>query len=134
MAIGKLALAGMAAEAIGTVASTASQSKQADAQADIIKQNQANEAEAMRKDQRANIGSMFAGGAGSGVSLSSFSDLFNNQTIEDGIQNAQSKQASFNELAATKNKKKSALISGAISLGQQGISLGERIAEDRSEG
>lgn len=124
MVIGKLAMAGMAAKAAGTIAETISASKQADAQGDIIKQNQANESEAMRKDQRANMGSMFAQGAGSGVTLSSFQDLFNNQTIEDGIQNAQSKQAANNLLAKAKNEKKSAIIGGITSLGSQAATLG----------
>ena len=123
-------MAGMAAQAAGTIAETISASKQADAQGDIIKQNQANESEAMRKDQRANIGKMLEQGAGSGVTLSSFQDLFNNQTIEDGIQNAQSKQAANNLLAQTKNKKKSSLVGGITSLGSQAVTLGSMMKED----
>ena len=122
--------AGMGMAAGGALAGAVSGSKSADNEADIIKQNQANESEAMRKEQRANIGKMLAQGAGSGVGLSSFQDLFNNQTIEDGIQNAQSKQAANNLLAQTKNKKKSSLVGGITSLGSQAVTLGSMMKED----
>ena len=127
MAIGKLAMAAMAAQAAGTVAETVGEGKKADIEGDIVKQNATNEQNALGKQQRAEFGSMLVQGAGSGVSGTSFQDIFNNQTIEDATQITQVKQATENRLAALGNKKKSGLIKGVMSLGSQGASLGGKM-------
>lgn len=131
MAIGKLAMAAMAAQAAGTVAETVGEGKKADIEGDIVKQNATNEQNALGKQQRAEFGSMLVQGAGSGVSGTSFQDIFNNQTIEDATQITQVKQATENRLAALGNKKKSALSGGVMSLGTQAISLAAKAKENR---
>tara|TARA_R110000764_G_scaffold224847_1_gene314161 strand:+ start:81 stop:509 length:429 start_codon:yes stop_codon:yes gene_type:complete len=131
MGLSKMMLAGAATQAAGSVAQTVGERKKADMEGDIIEQNSQNELNALGKQQRAEFGSMLVQGAGSGVSGTSFQDIFNNQTIEDATQITQVKQATENRLAALGNKKKSALVGGVMSLGSQTLSLGAKMKENR---
>lgn len=132
MAIGKMALAaGAAIQAAGTIAKGVGASKEADAERDIIKYNAQNEQNALQKRNRAEFGSMIAQSAGTGISGSSFQDMFNNQTIEDATQMAQLKQSEQNLLAANKNKKKSAKVNVLGSLASQAASLGTSVYNNK---
>jgi len=88
--------------------------KAADAEEDIVKANAANDQEAMRKQQRAEFGSMLASAGGSGIAVSSFEDIFNNQTMQDAAAMTQLKQVEQNQIASAKTNKKNAITGGVM--------------------
>jgi hypothetical protein len=112
--------AALIAAAAGTIIDGISKMNAAKTEEDVTKLNAANDQEAMRKEHRANFGSMLSQASGSGVDLSSFSDLFSNQTIEDGRQMSQLKQQENNFLAKIKNKKNAAKVGILTGLGSAG--------------
>lgn len=89
-----------------------------------IKSQAAIEQEALRKDQRANFGSMLAQSAGTGISGSSFQDIFSNQTIEDSLQMTQLKQDEQNKIAQSKNAKRAAIGQAFTKAGKNVAMLG----------
>ena len=117
---------GLAMDILGTM-------KSASIQKGIAKQEYQAQAEALRKDQRANIGAMVAQGAGTGLTGSSFLDIYNNQTIEDAIQSSQLKQAYYNKKAAIKNQKKAAIVKSVTDTAMAVATMGMSKAAAGSE-
>ena len=100
---------GPAVQGVGLAFDIVSQLKQNSAQRDIVRSEADKEQESLRKQQRADFGSMLAQSGSSGISGSSFQDLFNNQTIEDAIQMASLKQDEQNKIAQLKNQKRAGI-------------------------
>jgi len=106
-----------AAQAAGGVVNNIETMKNAGSEKDQVEANAHKEQETMRKKHRAEFGSMLAQSGSSGLSGSSFQDIFNNQTIEDSIAMTGLKQKEENLLTAIKNKKRKAKFSLVTGLG-----------------
>ena len=108
----------------GFALETLSTLKQSSANRDTIRANAKTEQSALKRDQRAEFGSMLASTGGSGIGLNSFADIFSNQTIEDARQMTQLKQQKEDAISADKNAKRGAILGGAVKAGTQVATLG----------
>ena len=97
---------------------------QSSANRDTIRANAKTEQSALKRDQRAEFGSMLASTGGSGIGLNSFADIFSNQTIEDARQMTQLKQQKEDAISADKNAKRGAILGSAVKAGKQAATLG----------
>jgi hypothetical protein len=130
-----MAWAAVAAQAAGAVVEGVEAHKAAGVQRDITKDNFANEKEALRKQQRAEFGSMLSQAGSSGISGSSFQDIFRNQIDEDKGQMAQLRQREQNELTAIKNKKRAGKVKAGLKLLNAGASFaGDKFGGGGGEG
>ena len=114
---GTLAGAGFALETLGTL-------NQSSANRDVIRANEKAELRDARLSQRSNIGSMIAQSSSSGLTLNSFEDIFNNQTIEDAKQITGIKQAKEDAITADRNAKRGAIIGSAVKAANKAATLG----------
>lgn len=125
--------AGLGASLIGSGLQAGSVSAQAGASESQIEKNAREEQKALRTQQRADFGSMLAQSGQTGLSQSSFSEIFTNQAMEDGKRMAQLKQQEQNRLAQVKGSKRGALaglgVKAAPILGKGVKVLGGAIAK-----
>jgi hypothetical protein len=112
-----------AAAAVGAVVEGVEANKSANIEGDIMADNAAKEQEAMRKQHRAEFGSMLSQAGSSGISGSSFQDIFNNQTIEDSIAMTGLRQKEENLKTAIENKKRANKVQTIMKVGQA-VALG----------
>jgi len=114
---------GPAAQGVGLAFDIVSQLKQNSAQRDMVRSEAQKEQGALRRQHRADFGSMLAQGGASGISGSSFQDLFNNQTIEDARQMASLKQDEQNKIAKLKNQKRAGITKSVMNTAKN-VALG----------
>lgn len=114
---------GPAAQGVGLAFDVVSQLKQNSAQRDMVRSEADKEQGDLARQHRAEFGSMLAQAGGSGISGSSFQDLFNNQTIEDARQMASLKQDEQNKIAQLKNQKRAGITKSVMGTAKN-IALG----------
>jgi len=108
---------------------------------DQVKSNAKLEQNALRTQQRADFGSMLAQSGQTGLAVSSFSEIFTNQAMEDGKRMAQLKKQEAERIAALKNSKRGdtlgsvlaagGAIVGGIYGGPQGAAMGASLGKSK---
>lgn len=118
------AIAGPSVMGVGLATDVIGQMKQASLQRKMTKRQAATQQEALRKQQRGDLGSMLAQAGGMGVGMSSFQDIFNNQTIEDAIQMTSLKQDEQNKLAQIKSQKRAGIAKSIMGTAKTALGQG----------
>lgn len=105
-----MAVASAVVAGVTMVIETVSAMNDSSANRDVIRANEKSETRDAKLTQREDIGRMRAKTAGSGLSLDSFEDIFNNQTMEDARQLTGIKQKKEDAISADRNEKTKKLI------------------------